>query len=335
MQKQNAGLLGEMLVKFFVSLISMLILLTVVSAQNDINGPRLGIVNGKAIYLPKPDYPQEAKDFCAGGKVEIEVLISEKGDVIEAKPISGDELLHNTSVQAVKKAKFGPMADSIPLKSKGIVVYNFVPQPKCIVVGIVNKRALKIPKPYINLSPPKKEALMVVQIVVNMEGRVTAARAVSGNPLIRSACENAARQTKFSPALIDGRPIKVKAFLVYKFKPDGTIDTDIERNDKAVIGTPIKLIEPPKSFCNCKFGKNPNVLVEAKIDEQGNVINAKARSGHPILRNICEKAALESKFLPTNIKARISIVYHFETVDEKGMDVKIKNIEVKEAKIDK
>ena len=26
-----------------------------------------GIVNGKATYLPQPEYPQEAKDFCASG----------------------------------------------------------------------------------------------------------------------------------------------------------------------------------------------------------------------------------------------------------------------------
>ena len=37
-----------------------------------------GIVNGKATYLPQPNYPQEAKDFCASGKVKVEVLIDEK-----------------------------------------------------------------------------------------------------------------------------------------------------------------------------------------------------------------------------------------------------------------
>jgi hypothetical protein len=53
------------------------------------------IVNGKATKLPKPDYPQEAKASCANGKVEVEVLIGEDGNVIEAKAISGDRLLHN------------------------------------------------------------------------------------------------------------------------------------------------------------------------------------------------------------------------------------------------
>jgi outer membrane biosynthesis protein TonB len=64
------------------------------------------IVNGMATYLPKHDFPQEAKDFCANGKVEVEVLIGEDGNVIEAKAISGDELLHGSAVEAAKKAKF-------------------------------------------------------------------------------------------------------------------------------------------------------------------------------------------------------------------------------------
>ncbi len=67
---------------------------------------RGGIVNGKATKLPKPDYSQEAKDFCAKGQVEVEVLIGEDGNVLEAKAISGDGLLYASAVEAAKKAKF-------------------------------------------------------------------------------------------------------------------------------------------------------------------------------------------------------------------------------------
>ncbi len=192
---------------------------------------RGGIVNGKAEYLPKPDYPEEAKNSCANGKVEIEVIIDESGNVIKAKAISGDELLRNSAVEAAMKAKFSQTLDLPRIKIKGIVVYNFVSEIKCLVaLRVVNKRALSIPKPQIaNFDQPKhlqiKEAqTVIVQIVVDESGRVIYAKAISGHSMFRAACETSARQAKFSPLLYTGPPIKVKALLVYKFKPNGTIE---------------------------------------------------------------------------------------------------------------
>lgn len=192
---------------------------------------KAGIVNGMAAYLPKPDYPQEAKDFCASGKVEVEVLIGEDGNVMEAKAISGDEFLQDSAVEAAKKAKFKQVADAAPVKIKGIIVYNFVSEQKCIVVNkIVNKRALSIPKPQVaNLNRPKhlqikEEQTVTVQIIIDESGKVIYAKAISGHPMLHAACEISAMKAKFSPLLYTGPPIKVKALLVYKFKPDGTIE---------------------------------------------------------------------------------------------------------------
>lgn len=308
----------------------LFILCAVLNAQRTIDGVRVGIVNGRATYLPKPDYPEKAKEFCAGGKVEIEVLISEKGDVIEAKAISGDELLREVSVEAVRKAKFATYNDAGPVKTRGIIVYNFDSLAKCLNVGVVNKKALKVPKPSVNLSPPKTEAIIAVQIVVDMNGKVTAARAFSGHPLVRSVFEKAARQAEFSPTFINGPPVRVRALLVYKFKLDGSVDTDVERDDKDVIKTPVNLFQPPSLSCNCRFGSaNPKVVVMTEIDEQGNVSKAEVVSGHPVLRPASKQAALSSKFLPLNIKSKLFIIYSFEEVDK--WSVKFVGIEIKNA----
>lgn len=58
------------------------------------------------------------------------------------------------------------------------------------------------------------------------------------------------------------------------------------------------------------------VKVEILIDEKGNVVSAKAISGHPLLRAASEKAALESKFPPTfldgkAVKVSGTILYNF------------------------
>lgn len=200
------------------------------SYSQNIKQTKFPIVNGRATYLPKPDLSQEARDFCASGKVEVEVLISENGSVIKAEAISGDDLLLDSAVEAVKKAKFSPTAE-IRVETRGIVVYNFLAEKKCIVLNrFVNKRALNIPKPEVtNLNRQrhlqiKEDQTVTIQIVVDESGKVIYAKAISGNPLLRGACENSARQAKFAPTFIDPGPIKVKALLTYKFKPDGTIE---------------------------------------------------------------------------------------------------------------
>lgn len=294
-----------------------------------------GIINGKAISLPPPQYSKEAENACAGGRVEVEVLLSEKAEVISAKAISGDELLRESAVEAAKKAKFRP-TNHLFVRVRGIIVYNFEPKVKCVNVGVVNKKAVNLPKPNAaNIIHPKhlqikKEEIVAVQIIVDESGNVIYANALSGHPLLRASCENSAQQTKFRPTMIDGPPIRVKALLAYKFKPDGTVDTDIEKDDKDVIGTQINLVKPPQPFCNCIFGGNSSVLVQAKIDEKGHITEAKAVNGHPILKNISEKAALESKFLPTNIRSKITIVYEYEGGHNwsKISDVYVKKVEI-------
>lgn len=290
-------------------------------------------MNGKATYLPKPDYPQEAKDFCVDGIVEVQVLIGEDGKVISAEAISGDELLRDSAVEAAKKATFGQTLDMLPVKVNGTLVYNFVPENKCIYAGVANKKALKIPKPNLQgIVHPKhlkiEESIEIyVQILINMDGDVTNARALNGHPLLRGIFVNFARQAKFKHSFINGgTPIFVRAILVYKINPNGEIDTDIEKD---IIGIPIDLVKPSPPFCNCRFGGNSSVIVEAEIDENGNVTSAQAYNGHPILKKISEKAALKSRFLPANVKAKLTIVYEFEAIND-DRDVKISDVYVKE-----
>ena len=62
------------------------------------------------------------------GKVIIEVLIDEDGNVVSAKVISGDSLLANAAVKAARRAKFVPtMLAGTPVKVSGNITYNFVP----------------------------------------------------------------------------------------------------------------------------------------------------------------------------------------------------------------
>lgn len=65
-----------------------------------------GVLNGKAISLPKPSYPEEARAANAHGAVTVQVLIDEEGKVTSAKALSGPPLLHQAAADAAMKAVF-------------------------------------------------------------------------------------------------------------------------------------------------------------------------------------------------------------------------------------
>jgi protein TonB len=86
-----------------------------------------GVLNGKAINLPKPSYPPVAKAAKASGTVVVRVTVDENGNVISAQPVSGHPLLQAAAVAAARGAKFSPTRLSgQPVKVTGILQYNFV-----------------------------------------------------------------------------------------------------------------------------------------------------------------------------------------------------------------
>jgi protein TonB len=88
-----------------------------------------GVLNGKAISLPKPQYPPIARAAHAAGTVVVQVLIDENGNVVSAKAVSGHPLLQAVAVAAARQAKFSPTKLSgQPVKVSGMIQYNFVAQ---------------------------------------------------------------------------------------------------------------------------------------------------------------------------------------------------------------
>ncbi len=87
---------------------------------------RSTIVNGRAISLPEPAYPQNAKDAGAEGSITVYVTIDEKGDVIEAHAVGGHPFLQDAAVAAAKQAKFEPtQVDGQPVLVTASITYRF------------------------------------------------------------------------------------------------------------------------------------------------------------------------------------------------------------------
>lgn len=86
-----------------------------------------GVLNGRAISKPQPAYPLIAKAAKASGTVTVQVLVSEEGNVISARAVSGHPLLRQAALDAAYQAKFSPVIVSgQKVQVSGVLTYDFV-----------------------------------------------------------------------------------------------------------------------------------------------------------------------------------------------------------------
>ena len=85
--------------------------------------------------------------------------------------------------------------------------------------GVQAGRVLRMPQPtYPAIAyAARAQGEVEVRLIIDEEGKVIAAAAISGHPLLQSACVTAARDAEFSPTLLNGKPVKVSGVIKYNF----------------------------------------------------------------------------------------------------------------------
>jgi len=228
--------------------IGVMVAAMIAAGQTAVKEIQGGILNGKAVSLPKPDYPDYLKAAGIEGTIFVDVVIDEDGNVISAVaaskprmlPISRDEkedvpvadpILRSAAEEAALKASFSPtMLNGVPVKVKGTIVYVFragasqTPRSsdeaaKMISGSVLNGKAVNLPMPVYPAAAAavRAEGAVTVRVTVNEEGNVVEAEAVAGHPLLRTSAAEAARAARFSPTLLNGQPVRISGVLVYNF----------------------------------------------------------------------------------------------------------------------
>jgi TonB family protein len=223
--------------------VSSIVLLTISvlgqeSAPKAING---GVLNGKAVSLPKPEYPETAKAAGVEGVVKVQVTIDENGNIESAQSFledsDNDELttektdakaaLREAAERAALEAKFSPtLLSGVPVKVKGVIVYNFKlggdeteqTTANGTGTGTLNGRAIELPNPeYPDAAKAvRASGIVKVQVTIDENGSVIAAKALSGHPLLQSSAVAAAQKARFEP--FGGKePVKVVGIVTYNF----------------------------------------------------------------------------------------------------------------------
>ena len=186
-----------------------------------------GILNGKAVSLPHPEYPADAKAAGLEGKVFVDVVIDESGAVLSAAAatdvrmtrwVRGDEsgqtevqpadpMLREAAEKAALAARFSPtMLSGVPVKISGTIIYDFVLRDASLIDGgILNGRAAALPIPvYPEAAKAVRAAGMVaVKVTIDEEGNVISAAAASGHPLLRSAASRSLFRKTSASVVID------------------------------------------------------------------------------------------------------------------------------------
>ena len=92
---------------------------------------------------------------------------------------------------------------------------------KHISGGVLNGKAVTLVKPSYPAAAITAGVggAVNVQVTIDENGDVVAAKAVSGNPLLYQECERVARASKFSPTILEGQPVIITGIVVYNFVP--------------------------------------------------------------------------------------------------------------------
>src|SRR5687768_7234222 len=203
------------IVSVTVFLFVMAALTTAQDVPKIING---GVLNGKAVSLPKPAYPEEAKKARFGGTVKVRVVIDENGNVVEAeatREVSENEpaettalynLLGEAAEKAAFEATFAPTRLSgQPVKVSGVITYNFMAK-KARFGGTVKVRVV------IDENGNVVEAEATREVSENEPAETTALYNLLGE-----AAEKAAFEATFAPTRLSGQPVKVSGVITYNF----------------------------------------------------------------------------------------------------------------------
>ena len=242
----------------------------------------------KPISPIQPEYPQIAKLAGIEGKVYVETLISENGDVIDTKVMKSDhETLIGAAVAAIKTTKFSPGVSHenkkvrawvvIPiafklddLKSVGLnekvdvsVEEDINAEQLVEVLPKLSKQEL--PEYPEEAKKGKITGKVFVKIFIDEVGKPKKAVIIkSDNYIFNNSTINAAMKSRFTPAMQDGKPVAVWIVLPYRFTLGGVKDKD-ERESFFVLMVGTNTPSYPKEAIEKKI--EGQVFVKVFLDE--------------------------------------------------------------------
>ncbi len=210
------------------------------------------IQNSDPELLTQSEFEMSKDGAEAGleGTIKVALEIDKRGSVEKAKVAGGPgwpcgsspkEAISRVRKMAEKTAltaKFVPAySNGSPIKSRGVITFIIGKSSKRAVdesaaaelakenkmggivlkQGIVNGKAIKLPKPIFIDVPGLNESDVTVNVIIAQDGTVESADASYGHELLRGLARDAACKAQFTPTVIQGVPVIVTGKITYHF----------------------------------------------------------------------------------------------------------------------
>lgn len=204
-------------------------------------------VSPKRIRYVAPVYPAAAQSARVVGTVIAEVLIDAQGNVAEARILRSVALLDQPALDAVKQWKYQPTTlNGKPVQTWATVSVSFslddtagaaappasMPQDPVTWPPLVNGRTpVRIGG---NIAPPERtkyvapkypqdaldakvSGIVILEIVVDGEGKTFGAHVVRSVPMLDQAASDAVMGWEYTPVLLNGAPVPVLMTVTVNF----------------------------------------------------------------------------------------------------------------------
>ncbi|MBV9927773.1 MAG: energy transducer TonB [Acidobacteria bacterium] len=136
----------------------------------------------------------------------------------------GQRLLHLVHVRAERDEAAGAAAwktltDTLKVDAPANPSPDADKIEQIVAGGVLNGKAIKKPQPSYpaEAKMARAQGTVAVQIVIDEEGKVASAKAVSGPTPLHGASVEAARKARFEPTTLCGKPVKVTGVITYGF----------------------------------------------------------------------------------------------------------------------
>jgi TonB family protein len=322
-----------------------------------VGGP---VQEGKLIRRVDPVYPELAKQARLESVVILEVQVNEQGEVTNIRVIRGHPLLDQAAIEAVKQWRYHqtllngvavPVITTVSVTFKlggGSVFVAPAEQPQPAATGRVARREplriggnvqdgkliRRVDPEYPELARRARiDATVMLEVLVNEQGKVASVRVIRGHPALNQAATDAVKQWRYSQTLLNGEAVPVITTVSVSFKTGGgsAFVAPTEQPQQATAGQttgrePLRVggnvqdsklihrVDPEYPELARRARIEAMVMLEVLVNEQGEVANIRVIRGHPLLVQAAIDAVKQWRYSPTYLNGEAVPVIATQTV---------------------
>jgi len=164
-------------------------------------------------------YLKRAEANEKAGNIEKAIADYQKATELDSENETAKNNLKRLQDEVAKtKAETQPQPTPTQANKEDVSPKNNPPQT--VNLGGLNNLAVNLIMPLYPSLAQRSNIFgkVTVQVTLDEEGKVVSAKAIDGPTLLRSVSEDAARKSKFKPAMVNGQAVKATGFITYNFK---------------------------------------------------------------------------------------------------------------------